>query len=49
MIALLRMTGFEIDPQHDVHPYFITSKDPQTEKEKMELKELFITARKPVF
>lgn len=46
LIILLKAVGFEINPDDDIQSYFITSKDPDTGKERTELKELFITARK---
>lgn len=47
LVVLLQSVGFEIDPQKDIQTYLITSKDPKTGKERLQVKELFITARKP--
>ncbi|MDO8551863.1 MAG: hypothetical protein Q7S03_04280 [bacterium] len=43
----LQSKGFEIDPEKDIQTYLIKNRDPHTGKEKLEVKELFITARKP--
>lgn len=42
MLILLKAAGFEIEPEKDIQTYLI----PNTGEEKIEVKELFITARK---
>lgn len=47
LVTLLRGVGFEIDPEKDIKTYLIRHKDPTIGKETLQVKELFITFRKP--
>lgn len=47
LVYLLKAAGFEIDPEKDIQTYLITKEDPATGKKTLQVKELFITARKP--
>lgn len=46
LVLLLESLGYEIDPIHDIQTYLLDTTNPETNKKKIELKELFITARK---